>query len=149
MHQTTYTAADGMFSFEYLFPINYAITASAVGYQLCTDTTPMLHALQPLTGFDFNLNPSAIGVSRDPGRIVLLKISTNPFREEVNIALNTTAGYENYAVKIFDISCRLVRKLSIRSGGLCWNGRDEHGELVTSGIYFMLLPDNKIKLIKL
>jgi hypothetical protein len=52
-------------------------------------------------------------------------------------------------VKIFDVSCRLVRSLPIRTNRVIWDGRDERGHKVNPGIYFLLLPGVRIKLIKI
>ncbi|MCB1161463.1 T9SS type A sorting domain-containing protein, partial [bacterium] len=40
---------------------------------------------------------------------------------------------------IFDVSGRLVRRMSPLAGGtrVQWDGRDDHGRLASSGVYFV------------
>jgi hypothetical protein len=64
----------------------------------------------------------------------------NPFHQETVIRLETTAP-KTISVSIFDISGRLVRKITpgetvSRERAIVWDGKDEQGFSVSSGIYF-------------
>jgi len=81
-----------------------------------------------------------------PESIVLSQNYPNPFNDHTIIEINL-AEHENGLVEIYDISGRLVRRLYESEGGhriLSWDGLDDNGRSVSSGIYFYSLktPDN-------
>ncbi len=66
----------------------------------------------------------------------------NPFSEILNLHYGVAADYRWVSVGVFDISGRLVRAL--RAGAaqtgeydLTWDGTNEHGDPVASGVYFV------------
>jgi len=69
-----------------------------------------------------------------------IKIYPNPVYQTavgVNLRLETTQGVSVHG-KIFDISGRRVRSFqTVGSSQLFWNGRDEKGNLVKPGVYFV------------
>jgi sugar lactone lactonase YvrE len=69
-----------------------------------------------------------------------IKIYPNPVYQTavgVNLRLETTQGVSVQG-KIFDISGRRVRSFqTVGSSQLFWNGRDEKGNLVKPGVYFV------------
>jgi len=86
-----------------------------------------------------------------PGRSALT-VAPNPFRESVRIGVPASAG-----LRIFDAAGRCVRRLggASASGGtapLSWDGRDEAGRPLETGVYFLRLdePEGKaaVKLLK-
>jgi len=82
------------------------------------------------------------GIKERLSRKVKLSVYPNPFSTSTTIrfhgaqALKSTGAQE---IKILDISGRLVRTLvacDLCSGALVWDGRDNEGRLLPSGIYF-------------
>jgi len=66
----------------------------------------------------------------------------NPFSEILSLHYGVAADYRWVSVGVFDISGRLVRAL--REGAaqtgeydLTWDGMNEHGDPVASGVYFV------------
>jgi len=83
----------------------------------------------------------------------------NPFRSETMISLNLTKDsvtnlHELTQMKIYNIKGQFVKELGIRISGCefgeaIWDGRDENGRPVPTGIYFSnLLIDKKIQACK-
>jgi len=72
----------------------------------------------------------------------------NPFSSMVNIGLLSKT---NMGLRIFDIDGRLLKKFSLPGADhlqtVFWNGRNEQGQEVTAGIYYLLLdlPGQTIK----
>lgn len=86
----------------------------------------------------------------------------NPFTNKIDIRytiLDTGYFVENVALKIYDISGRLVRTLKLKSSilnqvsGIVWNGDDDAGHPLPPGVYFCRLEINETaamtKIIKL
>lgn len=70
----------------------------------------------------------------------------NPFNPSTTIALSLDRD-QNVQLEVFNVAGRLVRKLQsgILSAGrheVTWNGRDEQGQQVASGIYFARVKGN-------
>jgi hypothetical protein len=104
-----------------------------------------------------------------PGESAPAKISVypNPFNSEVRIQITEVrkdlSGIcllsSDLSIHIYDISGRLVRKLllptaySLLPTVAHWDGTDNKGNLVPSGVYFYRLTSNEVisegKLIKL
>jgi outer membrane protein Omp28/flagellar hook capping protein FlgD len=95
-----------------------------------------IKAFQPGVGIDDSAESSA------PARTRITSISPNPFRAETQIRLDSTGGAMRLTVH--DTAGRLVRVLvdgSLPAGAqaMRWDGRDETGRELGSGIYFMRL----------
>jgi len=83
-----------------------------------------------------------------PGRSELLQNYPNPFNPETWIPFKLDRGGE-VRIEIYDMSGRLVKRLELgylragyyvdRSKAAYWDGRNEQGEQVASGIYFYIL----------
>ncbi len=96
----------------------------------------------------------APGVEEEPPEIsptVLEPIHPNPFKPGLKIGF--TIGREKVNLSVYDISGRLIRKLV--DGGLepgrhsiTWDGRNDHGRPVSSGIYFLTLRTPEKTIIK-
>jgi hypothetical protein len=72
-----------------------------------------------------------------PEELLILKAYPNPFNAEVKLLIQAQfAG--GYALEIFDITGRKVRSFetSGRAGQIIWDGRNEQGDPVASGLYF-------------
>jgi len=66
----------------------------------------------------------------------------NPFSETLNLHYGVAADHRWVSVGVFDISGRLVRALregAARTGeyDVTWDGTNEHGDPVASGVYFV------------
>lgn len=76
-----------------------------------------------------------------PSTLTLLGNSPNPFNPETTIRFMVPAGPKrDYSVRVYDVAGRLVRNLAagkIDAGAhdVRWDGTDEHGAVVSSGVY--------------
>jgi predicted GH43/DUF377 family glycosyl hydrolase len=96
-----------------------------------------------------------IGVGEDPAsparlvrQLALRVAGPNPFSERTSLSLSLPYTFSpgRFSLDVFDVAGRHVRHLA---GGQCppagtaptvsWNGRDEGGRPVGSGVYFLLL----------
>ena len=73
----------------------------------------------------------------------------NPFSQFTTISFNLTAKFtENTEMIIYNIKGQCVREFKIPKSeiknltSVVWNGKDEKGKNVTSGIYFFILKSN-------
>jgi hypothetical protein len=85
--------------------------------------------------------PDAIGDDKTlPRNLSLEQNYPNPFNLQTMIALNVPAG-KIAQLQIFDIGGRRVREFTGLTGQerVLWNGRDQSGHEVKSGIYFYRL----------
>ena len=110
-----------------------------------TDT----YALEAIVRIDFIPDTTTVGIdgprdrpiSIDPSH--LFQNQPNPFSPETQITFDLPlAGRAE--LKIFDVSGRLIRtlvdeKLPAGPHSVRWDGRDETGRAVTSGVYFYSL----------
>jgi len=96
------------------------------------------------------VNESGTGVENVPARVFLARNHPNPFNPKTSIRFGLPeAGSVRLAV--YDMSGRLVRvlvsgELSTGTHELIWDGRDDAGEQVSSGIYFARLRAGDIRL---
>lgn len=83
-----------------------------------------------------------------------LSVCPNPFTTSTTISLlpsaqehkNTGAQDKTMELNIYDVSGRLVRNLvtgDLCSGALMWDGKDDEGNRVKSGVYFVKLKVGK------
>ena len=78
---------------------------------------------------------------REERRVSISAPFPNPFTDRVEIKFCIGQGAKSIELNIYDISGRLVRSfpsslLSLRSS-VTWDGRDESGQRVAAGIYFV------------
>ncbi len=65
-----------------------------------------------------------------------LSISPNPFFKSAGLSINLPKGITSLI--IYDVGSKLVKRFSrLESGKLTWDGRDEKGEELPKGIYFL------------
>ncbi|MCZ6680822.1 MAG: T9SS type A sorting domain-containing protein, partial [Candidatus Poribacteria bacterium] len=87
----------------------------------------------------------ALSMLGDIKRTALLQNFPNPFNPETWIPY-TLAGDTNVNIHIYDIQGKRVRQLDLgtqpagrylnRERAAYWDGRDQQGEMVSSGVYF-------------
>jgi hypothetical protein len=83
-----------------------------------------------------------------PERTVLLPNYPNPFNPETWIPFKLAEGGD-VVIRIYDVSGNLIRSIDLghreagfylsRSKAVHWDGRNENGEKVASGVYFYQL----------
>jgi hypothetical protein len=94
---------------------------------------------------EMTISMSGSGGPAIPNRLELLGNTPNPFNPSTTIRFTVPAGpMQKYSLRVYDVSGRLVRQLASGqvSGGLqevFWNGQNERGESVGSGIYLYRL----------
>jgi hypothetical protein len=81
-------------------------------------------------------------------------VSANPFRETVRLQLLGEGA--DVAAGVFDVRGRRLRALAFRQGELRWDGRDESGQDVGPGVYFVRIggesesaPPRTVRLVRL
>jgi len=90
--------------------------------------------------------PRRIGVDEEVasgrGALVLYPNHPNPFNPTTSIGFESPAGADA-TVRVYDVSGRLVRSLQVPPGdgqrSVVWDGRDERGRSLPSGVYFCRL----------
>jgi outer membrane protein assembly factor BamB len=91
------------------------------------------------------------------GKKGYLEVSPNPFSDKVTINLVMyDVGCRMYetSLNIYDISGRLVKSFSLTTNhsalgtALFWNGKDDFGNQLSSGIYFCILKTDEFTLSK-
>lgn len=120
---------------------------------LSSDKITFLH-FEPNTGELFVTNDGAIAIAKTPYKLsstenMNIEVSPNPFLIGHNQNMNFgQSGLPVYSeVRIFTPSGFLIKKLSFLDASTQgWNGKNEDGELVASGIYFVVVttPNGKI-----
>jgi len=92
----------------------------------------------------------AIGaLPNDPQGFRLLGVRPNPSRSGANLHFALESGMADIQVEVFDLAGRLVRRLDPMTAGigdheLFWDGRDERGTPVQTGVYFFRAAGNGI-----
>ena len=84
---------------------------------------------------------TAVGGHPVPATFALHANVPNPFNPVTTIAYDVPAGGANVSLAIYDVTGRLVRVLvdEHRAAGTWsveWNGEDDRGQHVSSGVYF-------------
>jgi hypothetical protein len=89
---------------------------------------------------------------RPPVQFILIGVYPNPFNSATKIVYEV-ASYTNIKLAIYDTLGRPVMTLlnEKQSPGrkeVTWNGRDNNGTIVASGVYFIRLASNTFATIK-
>jgi hypothetical protein len=110
------------------------------------------HNAEGLAGFDVSDGPFTItnqttGIDDSPIALGLLQNMPNPFRGSTVIRF-VLPGEDHVSIRVFDAAGRRVRSLldaAMPAGphDVTWNGRDETGRPVASGIYFYRMEDSE------
>ncbi|MEO0162314.1 MAG: T9SS type A sorting domain-containing protein [candidate division WOR-3 bacterium] len=72
-----------------------------------------------------------------------LAIFPNPFRDKLNIRYTISDVGQGFslAIKIYDVTGRLIKQYNNPSERIIWNGRDEYGRKVAPGVYFLRIEN--------
>lgn len=94
--------------------------------------------------FIFSISQTGIDEENSVGFDHCLRVSPNPFQENLNIQWRDPSNVilaEEIRLGIYDISGRLIREWNnpdfLLSEGIAWNGEDQTGGSVPAGIYFV------------
>lgn len=80
----------------------------------------------------------------EPGMVLLNH--PNPFKHDTAISLSIKpTEYTNPEVKIYNVRGQLVRSLQAAQQSVTWDGRNNGGQLVASGIYFYRFESKEYK----
>jgi flagellar hook assembly protein FlgD len=76
------------------------------------------------------------------------KVYPNPFNPEVTISFSSTEDTENTEINIYNIKGQQVKSFKIQNSvfqieKVVWDGRDDRGNQVSSGVYFIKLQIGK------
>ncbi|MDD3102468.1 MAG: clostripain-related cysteine peptidase [Patescibacteria group bacterium] len=99
-----------------------------------------------LDNFSWTSDEEIIGIAETEEKIQIttdFSVWPNPFQKELHIV---NMGSESEAT-IYDISGRVVKKLSPKES--VWDGEDELGKTINSGIYFLKIGKKSLKFVKL
>ncbi len=160
VHSTT---GDNVIIMQYATANNYS--SSTIGIQDYTQTIGIqclydtirhrgMAPVAPGRAIKFITADPTVGINLRP-EIILAQESEisvtahpNPFANKVNFVLNKTLP-ANSKAKIYNNAGRLVRTLLINPTNtvLTWDGKDNQGNEVRSGIYFLRFGDSKIQAI--
>ncbi|UCD18824.1 MAG: T9SS type A sorting domain-containing protein [candidate division WOR-3 bacterium] len=97
-----------------------------------------------------NLDVTVTGVAEDPGyRLhdtgLTLTANPNPFSTMTDITYQITDDCKNTELRVYDACARLVKLFCVPSSvighqsSVMWDGRDDHGRQLSSGVYFVHL----------
>jgi hypothetical protein len=130
--QSAASAVLGGVEFDPLYPGSTTVSATIPTF-LATTAASHLVVVKP------HLLPT--GAGSPPLAFALEPNIPNPFNPATTISYDIPAGGADVNISIFDVSGRLVRELvhEHRQAGVSsvrWNGEDERGAHVASGVYF-------------
>jgi hypothetical protein len=100
---------------------------------------------------------SLVGVEENTeaqARAISLQAYPNPFRDRVDIQFTLPAHATQAQFKIFDATGRLVKNLSLPTthslvpGTVSWDGRDQSGNKVSSGVYFIHMGTDNERIVE-
>jgi hypothetical protein len=88
----------------------------------------------------FTLTGGVTAAGATPFRNTLLPAYPNPFNPETTIRYELAAR-THVSLRVYDVSGAVVRTLvnDVKAAGsysMTWNGKDDHGSSVSSGVYF-------------
>ncbi len=115
--------------------VNVTTSRDLVNNKICghvTSLSPFVIGAVTTTGVDDTPAPSSFALHANV---------PNPFNPVTTISYDIPAGGANVNISIYDVSGRLVRELvhEHRQAGVSsvqWNGEDDRGQRVSSGVYF-------------
>jgi flagellar hook assembly protein FlgD len=89
-----------------------------------------------LVFFDVLTGIQEINATPKPERFTL-SAYPNPFNSQVKLSLSSSLA-KGGQLDIYDVTGRLIRRLPIspNSSELLWNGQNDNGQTVATGVYF-------------
>ncbi|MCD4818287.1 MAG: carboxypeptidase regulatory-like domain-containing protein [Candidatus Cloacimonetes bacterium] len=144
----TYTATSNSYGEYFIEQIemgDYTLTCELTGYELYSeditvdDVETINIALIPISDSeDILISNNKISLSNYP----------NPFNPSTTISFETTNLHEDTRIEIFNLKGQLIRKLEIVNvklgiNSVIWNGTDNNGKEVPSGIYLYKLKSGR------
>ncbi len=138
-----------------LAPGVYSIYATRPGYKRGNYSNDVTVADQNVQNIDIQLDISgqtAIQEKPDEKEVISLVLDRNPGSSSSIIVYNLRQP-GRVEIKMYDVTGALIRTLvnDYQSAGeykLQWDGKDEHSQLLASGIYFCRLRQNNISVSK-
>lgn len=112
---------------------------------VATDNTGASTPSTPVRStFIVDVNATGVPSGQVPEAWALERVRPNPFNPSVRVSCDVPTNGVFHTVDVHDVSGGLVRRLyaGVRPPGvydLEWDGRDEHGRPVASGVYFLRL----------
>ncbi len=78
----------------------------------------------------------------------LISAYPNPFRDSLSISFKSNSN--NQSVKVYNLRGQLVKEIKTyakagKTANVSWNGKDNNGRRVSSGIYYLVLQSNDSK----
>ena len=78
----------------------------------------------------------------------LISAYPNPFRDSLSISFKSNSN--NQSVKVYNLKGQLVKEIKTyakagKTANVSWNGKDNSGRRVSSGIYYLVLQSNDSK----
>jgi hypothetical protein len=137
------TDANGAYTISNVPSQAYTVVTSKLGYESVEQNI----SLTGSQNMNLVLNaPTANDDATTPVASAKLSTYPNPFRQSTVIAFSTTKD-EQVSVRIFNIKGQCIKNLltdNIKSGShtLTWDGTDNNGKHVSSGIYMVKLQGN-------
>jgi len=95
----------------------------------------------------------SVGNIQETNKFALNQNYPNPVVNSTNISFSLPKNADNVELKIYNIKGQLVKKFKMQNAkcgmnSMVWNGRDNSGKPVASGIYFYKLSIDKTEIIK-
>jgi hypothetical protein len=138
---TTFTVADGSYSFDSLLPYYYDIAVSANGF--LPDTQLMVGKLcctAPYTNVDFFLQ-TGVSETREHDLLGGPSVRPNPFSGALHVNMRVPVRH----IDVYDVTGKLMRRVDNQS--LSTDVTIDCGDL-PRGIYFVAVKDQRLKVIK-
>ena len=87
--------------------------------------------------FIITINPTSISIGPDPfvNPKAQISIHPNPFKTSTTISLSVPAHCKPITISIFNIKGQIIKTL-VSNNSFVWNGKDEAGKNLASGVYF-------------
>ncbi len=137
-------------------PNNFNTIANITGSWYIDNTAPLGQRIY--YRLKITLNTGEIVFSRTyetlnvpSGNFIITNATPNPFNTSIRFTISGTP-VNNKEIEIFDVEGRMVKRITVVGNTAIWDGRDDKGVPVQSGIYFAKtskdMPLKKIVLLK-
>ncbi len=149
------------YSGDYVITIaqgTYEVTASLDGYEPETVSGVVVTSGNTTSGIDFTLEPVVNSEDIIVAETKLIGNYPNPFNPSTTISFETTNSHELSQIEIYNLKGQKVKTLDIlESAGpspffadgvgysIIWNGTDDGGKPVSSGVYFYKLKSGNFE----